>query len=189
MRRQQTLTLTISALMVATMCILSLIAIPLPVSPIPITLQTAAVLLTTLILGPRKAFVVILIYLIIGCLGLPVFAGGKAGLGVIAGPSGGFLLGFMPAALLGGFIYNIKKTTSLKRAFLAAIIINVIIYACGITYFAIITDISLKAAFLTAGLPFIPGEIIKIIFFVPLAISITKSLQKQMPAYVKKQLP
>src|SRR6267378_7772382 len=80
------------------------LAIPVPWSPVPITGQTFAVLLTGAALGPRRAFAAQLLYLIEGAAGLPFFAGGAGGAAVLAGPTAGYLLGFPFAAALTGFL-------------------------------------------------------------------------------------
>lgn len=77
---------------------------PLPLGPIPMTLQTLGVALTGLCLGPWRGFAAMALYVAVGAAGLPVFSGGAAGLGVIIGPTGGYLLSFPLAALVGGFV-------------------------------------------------------------------------------------
>ena len=80
--------------MASIMAALSFIAVPLPISPVPITLQILGVMLAGLLLGPQLGTMAVCLYLIAGISGLPVFAGGAAGIGVLMGPSGGYLLGF-----------------------------------------------------------------------------------------------
>jgi biotin transport system substrate-specific component len=75
--------------------------IPMPLVPVPLTLQTFGVMLAGLILGPARAGLVLLLYVTIALLGLPVLPGGRAGLAVLAGPTAGFLLGMIPGAVLG----------------------------------------------------------------------------------------
>lgn len=88
--------------MASIIAVLSFISIPLPFSPVPITLQTLGVMLSGLLLGPQLGSISVGLYLIAGTLGLPIFAGGAAGIGVLMGPSGGYLLGFLPGAWMIG---------------------------------------------------------------------------------------
>ena len=89
------------SLFTALIVALSLIPpIPVPVVPVPLTLQTLGVMLTGLMLGPKRGAMVVLLYVLLGLLGVPVLPGGRAGLAVLVGPTAGFLLGMMPTQSL-----------------------------------------------------------------------------------------
>ena len=136
------------------------IAIPLPFTPIPITGQTFAVLLTGAILGSRRGSLAVLIYMLEGISGIPVFA--KAGFGIahVMGPSGGYLLGFIPAAYICGFLAEHGWDRHLITSFLTMTIGTCIIFFFGIFWLA--QFVSTKNALVQGLYPFIPGAIIKI---------------------------
>ncbi len=135
------------------------VAIPLPFSPVPITGQTLAVLLTGVLLGSRRAGLSISLYLLQGAAGLPVFAGGKAGIAHLLGPTGGYLLGFVPAAMLAGWLAEKGWDRRFGTAFTAVLLGNVVIYIFGLPWLAYFVGIE---RVLVAGcLPFIPGDLMK----------------------------
>ena len=96
--------LTLIGLSAALLCILGPLSIPLPVSPVPITLTNFAVYIIIYILGMHSGTVSVLIYLCLGAVGLPVFSAFSGGLGKLAGPTGGYLAGFLFLALIQGFL-------------------------------------------------------------------------------------
>lgn len=137
------------------------LAFHLPFSPVPITGQTFAVLLVGALLGSVRGGMVVLLYLAEGLSGLPVFAGGGAGPVILLGPTGGYLLGFVPAVIIVGYLAE----RGWDRRFLTTLAAmtggTVAIFVCGLTWLAIlqITD-----SILTIGLwPFVPGAILKIV--------------------------
>lgn len=138
------------------------IAIPLSFSPVPITFQTLFVLLSGYILGRYYAPLSQFLYVFLGILGVPWFSGGKFGLTVVLGSTGGYLLGFIISAFLIGWITDISKQTRTPLAlFTSAVTGTIIIYLFGIigllNYFPLWTSIEY-------GLfPFIPGDVFKII--------------------------
>lgn len=137
------------------------ISIPLgPISLVPVTLQTMFVMLAGLILGPRGGAFVILLYFAAGSLGLPVFSGGKSGVAVFLGPTGGFLTGFLPAAILAGFAggYPLKQAKTVLLYCATATSITLII---GTIQLMILLDVSLTKAIVTGVTPFLPGAVLK----------------------------
>jgi len=131
--------------------------ISIPFIPVPITLQTMAVLLTGSIMK-RYAFIPMALYLLLGMVGLPLFHNGTAGVGVLLGPTGGYLAGFIPASIIVGLCYE-QSSDKIHIAGLA--LAPLVIYVCGLLWLIISVPMGLFAA-LTAGmLPFIPGDIIK----------------------------
>ena len=131
------------------------------IGPVPITGQTFGVLLVGALLGSRRGAASVLAYLAQGFAGLPVFAGGMATTAVLAGPTAGYLLGFLPAAFVVGWLCERGWDRKVETAVIAMLIGNIIIYAFGL---------SLLSRFvgwdqvLSLGLfPFIPGDILKIL--------------------------
>ena len=95
--------MTVAALMTAVMCILGPMALPLPVSPVPISLTNLVLYFMIYILGTKLSLISLGIYLLLGAVGLPVFSGFAGGLGKLAGPTGGYLLGFVFMTIISGF--------------------------------------------------------------------------------------
>jgi biotin transport system substrate-specific component len=134
------------------------IALPLPFTPVPITGQTLAVLLSGVLLGSRRGALAQLAYLAQGAAGLPVFAGGRAGLGVLLGPTGGYLVGFVLAAGLVGWLAERGWRRHTRRLFVALLLGNLVIYLCGALWLARFVPDPLGQGVL----PFIPGDLVKI---------------------------
>lgn len=139
-------------------------ALPTP-GPVPITLQTFGVLLAGAVLGARRGFLAAGLYVLLGAVGLPIFSGGAAGLGVLAGPSGGYLIGFPVGAALCGFLVERlprrRLATSVPLIMVAGLAGSfAFIHTLGILGMAWRADLSLSAAFL-ADLPFWPGDVVK----------------------------
>ena len=152
------------ALVVAGSLLLALsarVAIPLPFSPVPVTGQTLAVLLLGALLGSRRGPSAILLYLLAGALGLPGFAGGAAGLGRLAGPTGGYLVGFAVAAFLTGLLAERGWDRRAPTAFLAMLLGNGAVYACGLPWLAAFVGFDRVLAL--GLLPFVPGDLFKLV--------------------------
>ena len=140
----------------------------IPIGPVPIVLQNLFIFLAGLLLGPGWGAASVGVYLLAGILGLPVFAGGVGGIGRFAGPTGGYLLGFLPAVCVIGFISNISKINVVKDL-LAMICGSLIIYACGLSWLKILTGMTLGKALAVGMYPFLPGDALKMAAAVPIA--------------------
>ena len=163
-------------------------AIPVGGLGVPITLQTLAVILTGLALGPARAFAAVGLYLLLGFAGLPIFSGGRAGLGVLAGPSGGYIIGFLlGATAVGALTVVVLRRTSAGTGagrrgtlrpvllFFAAMAASIVfIHGLGILGMMVNAKLSLAAAFL-ADLPFYPGDIIKNVLAVIIALALHRA--------------
>jgi|SRR5690554_3676508 len=149
------------ALFTALIIIGGYISVPLPVGPVPIVLADFFVMVTGLFLGFKWGLTGVTLYLCLGALGLPVFSGGTSGLGVLFGPTGGFLFGYLPMAASVGFISN-KGKPSVVKNLLALVAGNILLYAVGVPWLKVVMNFGRPGA-LAAGLtPFIPGIVIKI---------------------------
>ncbi len=155
--------------------------ISIPIGPVPITLQSFFVLLSGIILGSKKAMFSQIAYLLLGLVGLPIFAGFSGGLQTIFKPSFGFLLGYILAAYcVGKFIENKSSTT--KNISLAILIGTLVIYAVGLPYMFYVLNIMLSSnlsimKILQIGMfIFIPGDTLKAI----IAVFISKKLQGKL---------
>lgn len=165
------------ALCVAIMCISAYINIPLPFIGVPITAQTFVVNIIALMLKPKYALIAQVIYTLIGIAGIPVFAGGKAGIGTLAGPSGGYIIGFIVAAFLISLAKNGK--CELKRYILITIFVGIpVIYLLGTTVMAFQVKKGIWALLMTTVFPFIPLDIIKCIAASYICIKLNRVLTK-----------
>ncbi len=136
--------------------------IAIPIGPVPIVLQNMFVLLAALLLGPVWGLACIGVYLLIGLAGLPVFSQGGSGLGKLLGPTGGYLLGYIPC---------VAATAALSRVFdkklptdiFAMVVGSLIVYAAGVPWLKVATGMSFEKALALGMFPFIIGDLIKIV--------------------------
>ena len=136
------------------------VRIPLPFSPVPITGQTFAVLLVGATLGSRRGAASLLLYLILGLLGLPIFAAGASGLAYLSGPTGGYLVGFIISASLVGLLAARGMDRRIPSALLAFLAGEVVIYLCGVAWLSLFLGI--QRAIVAGLLPFLIGDAIKL---------------------------
>ena len=151
--------------------------IKIPMVPVPVTLQTLFALLTAVALPPLMALLSMAAYLFIGAIGLPIFTTG-GGLAAMLGPTGGFLIGMLPAVFAASLI--MKAITSKLRiaAIAASLAATAIIYFIGVPWLSVKMDIPLSAALASGFLPFIPGDTLKIIIAVIIAPVIRPRVQQ-----------
>lgn len=140
------------------------IHIPVPFSPVPITLQVFFVLLAGSMLKSKWGSLSMIVYTLLGIAGLPVFAGGSSGIGVLFGPTGGYIFGFILAAYIIGKLS--EKAEKTVRPSLLANSINMsvgvlAIYLCGVLQLMMVAKLGLGAALALGVIPFLPGEVIK----------------------------
>jgi len=153
------------------------VSIPIPLSPVPFTLQVLFVFLAGLILGPVWGPISMLLYLTAGAIGAPVFAGGTGGIGVFFADSGGYLLSYPVAAFAIGFAAHqgreLRDLTNASPFGLATVLAigTVIIYGMGVPWLAYVLELKLAEAVVIGALYFIPFEIVKLLA----AIAIVKS--------------
>ena len=134
-----------------------------PMVPVPFTLQTLVLMLSAAFLGPRLGALSQVIYLLLGIMGLPVFAGGKAGLGVVTGPTGGYLIGFIPAAAAVGYLVWARRAPGFWWLVLSMAVGTLIVYVLGVFQLAISRDFGPAKAVAVGALPFLPGDALKIV--------------------------
>ena len=166
--------LAIAAVMSAVMCVLAPIAIP--VGPVPVTLATLVLLLSVYLLGWKMGAVSVTIYLFLGMSGLPVFSGFAGGLTKLAGPTGGYLLGYVPMAIIAGIF--IEKTRSRFMHVTGMLLGTAILYVLGTTWFCAVMKANVGTALTLCVLPFIPGDIAKIVIALLLGPVLRKALAK-----------
>ncbi len=160
------------------------VAIPLPFTPVPITLQVLFVLLAGLMLGKHFGTFSVLLYITAGIAGCPIFAGAVGGVARIGGPTGGYLLGFLIAPCIVELIY--EKCARSFFALIASLFAGLlIIYCCGIMHLAMLLRIPYSKAFLLGVYPFLIGDILKIILVLS-AVQLTRRSSWNLPDYFQK---
>ena len=151
-----------AALVVLSSAFVALMAqIQIPLWPVPLTLQTLGVLFSGAVLGSRRGTLSMLLYVAEGLVGLPVFAGGASGVTQLLSPTGGYLVGFVVAGGVVGWLAERGWDRRLIWTALAMIIGNLVIYALGVTWLAIYLG-DLQRALVSGALIFVPGDLIKI---------------------------
>ena len=167
---------------IAVMASLICVAGPLTISigPIPLSLATLAVYLSGAVLGRLWGTLAVGIYLLIGMLGVPVFSGFSGGLQKLVGVTGGYLVGYLPCALITGLAVKAGRPTPSRRGLmpLAMALGTLVLYALGTAWFMLLTKNTLAAALSLCVLPFIPGDAIKIIAATLIAQPIRKAIYR-----------
>ncbi len=152
------------------------IAIPLPFSTVPVTAQSLAVMLAGGLLSPVNAATSVLVFLLMGAIGIPVFAGGTAGLGIIAGKTGGYLIGFLAGAVL------ISVLKGKKPGFIRLLAANtaggiLLVYIFGVLWLNYVTGIGIAKSVVFGALPFLPGDIVKIVVAALVTLKLNKHIK------------
>lgn len=170
----------------AVTCILAPLSVPLA-GGVPISLATFAVMLAGVLLGGSLGAASQLIYVILGAVGLPVFAGWSGGLGNVLGMTGGFILGYIPCAWLTGLIYHrfrakAKKSLKIFYMILGMIAGTIALYALGTVWFILITGMDIRVALAACVIPFIPGDFIKMAAVVIIGLPVETAIRKTVYA-------
>ena len=174
-KKLTTYQLTLTAVMAAVICVLGPISIAIPVSPVPISLGSMAVYLAVTVLGMKLGTLSCLIYLLLGLVGLPVFAGGSAGAAKLFGPTGGYLIGYLFLALIAGaFVgrFAENKWKNIACAALGMILGTIVLYALGTAWLAYSAGMDFQAALWAGVIPFIPGDLVKMVIAVLLGSAV-----------------
>ena len=150
------------ALMTAVTCVLGPLSIPLPFSPVPISLTNFAIFLAIFVLGMKSGTISFIIYLLLGAIGVPVFSSFRGGLQVLAGPTGGYLIGFIFLALIMGFALD-HFDRKLVPTIIGMIIGMAVCYAFGTVWLAKLLSLSFKEGLMMGVIPYLAGDVAKII--------------------------
>ena len=142
--------------------LLAQVKIPLPLTPVPLTGQTFAVLLVGATLGSKRGVLSMLLYITLGAFGLPVFAGGASGLTYLSGPTLGYLIGFVLAAFVTGLLAERGLERSVRTSLLPFLLGTIIIYICGVAWLSIVLG-SFSKAIMAGLVPFLMGDLLKLL--------------------------
>lgn len=163
--------------MTAVTCVLGPLTIPLPISPVPISFTNLAIYLSIYVLGAKAGTVSYLIYLLLGFAGLPIFSGFTGGLGKLAGPTGGYLVGFIFMAVIAGWVIDrFPGKYAVHAVGLAAG--TIISYAFGTAWLSSQLGLTFTAGLGVGVLPYIPGDVVKIIFSLLIGPRLRKELRR-----------
>ncbi len=165
--------LTLTAILLSLLIVCSQLVVP--IGPVPITLQTLAVLMIGYFLSPRNALLATAAYFIGGLVGLPIFSGFQGGLQSVLLPSFGFVLAFIPAACLQALYLKKNGTSKTIHLILSGLLNFIVTYLIGLTYMAIILNLYMGSNLTVTGIlmagfiPFIPGDVLKLTLGILLA--------------------
>lgn len=164
--KKSTRSLVLCAMCTALTCVLAPVSIP--VGQVPISLATFAVMLSAALLDPKWGVLSQVVYLLLGCIGLPVFAGFSSGVASVAGPTGGYLLGYLALAAVEGVLYRMLSHSGqklLKKSgalVLSMAVGTAVLYAFGTVWFCAVTHTPIGAALMVCVVPFLLGDVAKI---------------------------
>ncbi len=162
--------MVVCSLFAVMIAVSSYISIPVPFSPVPISLQTLMIMIIGLVLEPKKAFYSVFLWIGLGAFGLPVFSGGKAGVMTLVSPTGGYIIGFLLGALIISLIKGNAPNINIFRMFFATVIGGIlVVYLIGVPYLAFILKMDIMTAIKVGAIPFLIGDFIKAFFAVNLA--------------------
>ncbi|MDO5303062.1 MAG: biotin transporter BioY [Clostridia bacterium] len=170
----KTYMLTVTALMTAVTCVLAPMSVP--IGPVPISLTNLAIYFALYLLGWKMGTVSYIVYLIIGIVGVPVFSGFTGGFAKLLGPTGGYIIGFIPMAIIAGLV--IEKSGSRILHFIAMVVGTAVCYAFGTAWFCVVMKSDVAAALGMCVFPFIPGDIAKIVIAMVAGPILKKRIQK-----------
>lgn len=165
------------ALMTAVTCVLGPLSIPLPFSPVPISLTNFAIFLAIFVLGMKSGTISFIIYLLLGAVGVPVFSSFRGGFQVLAGPTGGYLIGFIFLALIMGFALD-HFDRKLVPTIIGMIIGMAVCYAFGTVWLAKLLSLSFKEGLMMGVIPYLPGDAAKIIIAAIVGPKLYRATQK-----------
>ena len=173
-KKLTTYQMAVTAVMAAVLCVLGPLTVP--IGAIPISLANFVICLTAWLLGPKFGTLSVVIYLAIGLIGVPVFSGYGAGLAKVAGPTGGYLVGYLLLAFIGGLFIEKSNGQPVVSA-VGLVLGDAACYVLGTIWFMVLTGLDLPTSLTYCVIPYLPGDVIKI----ALASLLTIQLDKRMP--------
>lgn len=175
-KKTTTFNIVMVGLSAALICIAGPFAIPIPFSPVPISLIPLAIYITAFLLEWKLCGLSTVIYLLLGMVGLPVFSGISGGLAKLAGPTGGYLIGFIFTALICGFF--VTKFDKIYMYVTGMVLGIIIAYLFGTVWFTIQQDTNFITALSLCVIPYLPGDVIKIVIAVLVGPILKKRIAK-----------
>lgn len=167
--------MSVCAIMAALMCVLGPMSVPIGV--VPVSFTNLVIYIAVILLGTKLSTVSYVVYLLLGMVGLPVFSGFQGGLGKLAGPTGGYLIGFILMTIICGIFYE-KSNGNVIITGLGMIAGTIIAYVFGTIWFVIEMDCEVSYALTVCVFPFIPFDLIKIVIAIFLGKTVKNALTK-----------
>lgn len=177
--KMTTVQMTVTALMTAVTCILGPMALPIPISPVPISLTNLVIYFMAYVLGMKLSVISYVIYLLLGTVGLPVFSGFSGGLAKLAGPTGGYLIGFIFLAAIAGFAVE-RFPGKLYIHAIGMVLGTALCYIFGTVWLSGQLGITFTAGLGVGVFPYLPGDTAKIILALVLGPQIKKAVSPMM---------
>ena len=179
--------LTLCAVMAAVMCVIA--PISLPIGPISVTGGTLTIYLTAYLLGPWRGLAATAVYLLAGFAGLPVFSNYMGGAGRLLGPTGGYLVGYLPMMLLAGFAADHalrrfdgqqkkERVLALTLPFLGMVLATAVLYAFGTAWYCVQAGVDIQTALDFCVFPFIPFDLMKIVLALLVGVPVRRRLEQ-----------
>lgn len=184
---QKTHRLTKIALMTSILCIIGPVAVTLPFGPVPVSLTTLILYISVYVIGKRDALISCALYLLMGLIGIPVFSGFTGGIGKILGPTGGYLVGYLFLTHISGFFVENRKSERIKKKnryilyvmqALGMAFSTAVCYFLGSIWLLYQTGMTPGAVLMAGVIPFVPGDIVKILSGVIVGTNVKKRLNK-----------
>lgn len=172
--KPKTYQIALVGVMAAILCVIGPFAIP--IGPVSITLATFGIILSGYVLGPKLGTLAVLVYLLLGAVGLPVFSGAIGGLSKFVGPTGGYLIGWLALSFLTG-LFVVKFKGKIAFHVLGAVLGSLVLYVIGTVWFIVVTGFTLEYALAVCVLPFLVGDAIKIIAAIAVGFALKRKLK------------
>lgn len=164
-------------LMTAIICVISPFAIVFPFSPVPVSLATLAIYFAVMVLGCKKGTISVLLYTLLGLVGLPVFSGFSGGVGKLLGPTGGYIIGYVFMAIICG-LFTDKWPGRFFQRFIGMLLGTIACYVFGTLWLSLQANLSFSAALAAGVLPFLPADLAKLLIALLVGSEIRKRLMK-----------
>ena len=168
-----TKTLALIAVMTAVTCVLAPLSIP--IGPVPISLTNLAIYFALYILGTKKGTISYIVYLALGLVGLPVFSGFTGGPAKLAGPTGGYIIGFIAMAVIAGLVIDHFRKPWIQL--IGMIVGTIVCYIFGTAWFCIVAKSTVSGALAICVFPFIPADLIKMVIAMIIGPMIKKRIR------------
>ena len=179
--------LTLCAVMAAVMCVIA--PISLPIGPVSATGGTLTIFLTAYLLGPWRGLAATAVYLLAGFVGLPVFSNYMGGAGRLIGPTGGYLVGYLPMMLLAGLAveYALRRfngqgkkgqVLALSLSFLGMVLATAVLYAFGTAWYCVQAGVDLQKALAACVYPFVPFDLMKMVLALLIGVPVRRRLEQ-----------
>ena len=173
----QIIYMTLIALMAALTCILGPMSITLPFTPVPISFTNLVIYFAVMVIGMKRGTISYLVYLLIGAVGLPVFSGFSGGLAKLAGPTGGYLVGFIFLALISGFFVE-KFSGNIVMAVIGMVLGTAVTYAFGTIWLCAQMHLTFVQGLYAGVIPYLPGDAAKIVIAIIVGSAVKKAVVK-----------